>query len=139
MNIKIYIDTNIFLDSILNRDEGIADELFTFLEANNVTIILNDISVINIHYFAKKELKGNLELVENYLNRMLDEYLIFSVDEHLLRTALNSSFSDFEDGVQYFCAKEAKADLIISNDKSGFKNSDIEAMKSRDFYERFIG
>jgi len=138
MNIKVYIDTNIFLDSILNRDKGIADQLFIFLEANDATIILNDISIIDIHYFAKKELKGNTKLVEEYLNRMLDEYVIFSIHEDLLRVALNSNFSDYEDGVQYFCAKEAKADLILSNDKRGFKHSDIEVMSSYDFYERFI-
>jgi len=138
MNTKVYIDTNIFLDALLNRDKGIALEILKFLKARDILIFLNDISVINIHYFAQKELKETLLLLKTYLNNLLDDNTIICVDEDLLRVALNSNFSDFEDGVQYFCAKEAKVDLILSNDKRGFKHSDIEVITSYDFYERFI-
>ena len=45
MNAKIYIDTNIFLDSILNRDNGIAKSVLFFLSDKNFEIVLNDISI----------------------------------------------------------------------------------------------
>jgi len=38
-----------------------------------------------------------------------------------------------EDGVQYFCAKEAKADLIISNNKKDFTLSEIEVFSPVEF------
>lgn len=136
MSLKIYVDTNIFLDSILNRDNGIARQVLFFLEDRNFEIILNDISIINIHYFARKGLET--QKLQEYINTFLDEYTIVSADENVLRNAINSGFKDFEDAVQYFCAKEKKAKLIISNDKKGFQKSDIETISSSDFYYQYV-
>ena len=138
MSLKIYIDINIFLDSILNRDKGIADEVLSFLEEKDIEIVLNDLSIINIHYFAEKGLKSKLDLLKTKINTFLDEYVIVPVDKDILKEALNSDFIDFEDGVQYFCAKKIGADLIITNDKKGFKSSDIDTISSLDFYDRYI-
>lgn len=136
MSLKVYIDTNIFLDSILNRDNGIAREVLFFLEDKNFEIILNDISIINIHYFARKGL-GTSSL-KQYINTFLNEYTIISANKDLLLQAINSDFKDFEDGVQYFCAKDYGTELIITNDKKGFKVSDIEVISSLDFYNQYI-
>ncbi|MDQ1297817.1 MAG: hypothetical protein QG558_355, partial [Campylobacterota bacterium] len=77
MGLKIYVDTNIFLDSILDRDNGIARQVLFFLEDRNFEIILNDISIINIHYFARKGLET--QKLQGYINTFLDEYTIVSV------------------------------------------------------------
>ena len=86
----------------------------------------------------KKKLKPNLDLLKEYIGNILDEYTITSIHEDLLRKALNPKFIDFKDGVQYLCAKEVGAELIITNDKKGFKNSDIETINSSDFYDKYI-
>jgi predicted nucleic acid-binding protein len=136
MSLKIYVDTNIFLDSILDRDNGIARGVLFFLEDRNFEIILNNISIINIHYFARKGLET--QKLQEYINTFLDEYTIVSADENVLRSAINSGFKDFEDAVQYFCAKEKKAKLIISNDKKGFQKSDIGTISASDFYYQYV-
>ena len=35
MSLRIYIDTNVFLNSILNRDNGISNEILSFLESKD--------------------------------------------------------------------------------------------------------
>ncbi len=136
MSLKIYIDTNIFLDSILNRDNGISKEILYFLQEKGFEIILNDISIINIHYFAKKGLQS--KELKQYINILLDNFTIISADKFIIQQAINSDFNDFEDAVQYFCAKNINADLIITNDKKGFKNSTIDTITSKDFFNRYI-
>ncbi len=138
MSLKVYVDTNIFLDAILNRDNDISKEVLFFLEQKNFEIILNNISIINIHYFASKDKKMTNDMVKKHINIFLDEYTIFSAETEILQTALNSNFDDFEDGVQYFCAKSIGADFIITNDKKGFLNSDIDVITSKDFYNDYI-
>ncbi|PIE84990.1 hypothetical protein CSA08_04390 [Candidatus Gracilibacteria bacterium] len=136
MSLKIYIDTNIFLDSVLDRDDGISKEILYFIQDKGFEIVLNDISIINIHYFARKGLepKG----LKKYINVILDNFTIVSADKLFLKQAINSDFKDFEDAVQYFCAKSIDADLIITNDKKGFKNSTIDTITSKDFYNSYI-
>ncbi len=136
MSLKIYIDTNIFLDSILNRDDGISKEILYFIQDKGFEMILNDISIINIHYFARKGLKA--KDLKQYINIILDNFNIISADKSIIKQAINSDFNDFEDAVQYFCAKNINADLIITNDKKGFKNSTIDTISSKDFYNRYI-
>ena len=127
---------NVFLNSILNRDKEISKKVLHFLKENNFDIILNDISIINVHYYVEKDY--DFEIAKKHIKLFLEEYIIVSASLELLTKALDSDFKDFEDGVQYFCAKEYEADLIISNDKKGFKNSDIETIKSSDFYDKYI-
>lgn len=138
MSLKVYVDTNIFLDAILNRDNNISKEVLFFLEEKNFEIILNNISIINIHYFASKDKNMNNAMVKKHINLFLEEYTIFSAEAEILQTALNSNFDDFEDGVQYFCAKSIGADFIITNDKKGFLNSDLDIITSKDFYAEYI-
>ena len=63
----------------------------------------------------------------------------YSTEGKIIEDANNSKFKDFEDGVQYFCAKEIKADLIISNNKKDFWESDIFVLKADEFYALYIG
>jgi predicted nucleic acid-binding protein len=138
MSLKVYVDTNIFLDAILNRDKNISKEVLFFLEEKNFEIILNNISIINIHYFASKDKNMNNEMVKKHINIFLEEYTIFSAETEILQTALNSNFDDFEDGVQYFCAKSIDVDFIITNDKKGFLNSSLDIITSKDFHNEYI-
>ena len=138
MSLKIYVDTNIFLNAILNRDNNISKDVLCFLKDKNFDIILNNISIINIHYFASKDKDLTKDMVKEQINSFLEEYIICSADTKILQTALNSNFDDFEDGVQYFCARDIGADLIITNDKKGFLNSEIDVITSKDFYYEYV-
>ena len=131
MSYKVYIDTNVFLDSYLKRDGGFAERVFLFLEDRDIEICLNDISIINIAYILKKpfsqnEIKEKIDFITKY-------YTIVCSNANIIRDANHSQFKDFEDGVQYFCAKEIEADLIISNNKRDFKMSDINVLTPQEF------
>ncbi len=53
--IKIYIDTNVFINAIENRDNNISKKVLIFLEnIKDINIYLNDLSIINIHYIGRK-------------------------------------------------------------------------------------
>jgi len=131
MSYKVYIDTNVFLDSYLKRDNGFANRVFMFLEDRDIEIYLNDISIINIAYILKKpfsedEIKDKISFITKY-------YYVVCASSNIIIDANNSKFKDFEDGVQYFCAKSINADLIISNNKKDFKMSDIDVLTPEEF------
>jgi len=128
---RVYIDTNVFLDSYLKRDNGFANRVFMFLEDRDIEIYLNDISIINIAYILKKpfsedEIKDKISFITKY-------YYVVCASSNIIIDANNSKFKDFEDGVQYFCAKSINADLIISNNKKDFKMSDIDVLTPEEF------
>lgn len=136
MSIKIFIDTNIFMNSIENRDSWISKEILLFLKRINADSYLNDLSIINIYYITRKS--TNREKIKVSLETILAEQNIVSIDREIIENALNSNFKDFEDGVQYFYAKRIEADLIITDNKSDFINSDIKVMTAKEFTEKYI-
>ena len=136
MSFRVYIDTNVFLDSYLKRDNGFANRVFSFLENREIEIYLNDISIINIAYILKKEF-SNDEIKEK-IGFMTKQYNVICASSTIIEDANNSDFKDFEDGVQYFCAKKIKADLIISRNKKDFETSDIDVLKPNEFIVLYI-
>jgi hypothetical protein len=60
---------------------------------------------------------------------------ILPINEHIVDETLVSSFSDFEDGLQYFTAKEnAMAGIITRNPKDyKIKDNDMVVQTSKEF------
>jgi len=133
---KIFIDTNVFLDAILNRDNGLSKNVIKHLELLNTEISLSDISVINIAYIVRKEFTK--DEIKNIINLLTKRYNIISANSKIILNANSSDFKDFEDGVQYFCAKEIEADLIITRNKKDFKTSNITVLSAEEFYTLYM-
>ena len=66
------------------------------------------------------------------------EHHLVSVDNDIIDSTLDSEFKDFEDGVQYFCARRVEADLIITDNKRDFKTSTIQVMSAKEFSSEFV-
>ena len=61
---------------------------------------------------------------------------VLPLDDKIVGLALNDeTFSDFEDGLQYFTAIENRQDLIITRNLKDFKNSKIPTMTAGQFIE----
>lgn len=136
MNIKVYIDTNVYLNSIQNRDKNISKEVLIFLEARDIKIFVNDLSIINIHYITRKSV--NREIIKVEIKKILSKHEVVPIDRFIIENSLDSNFKDFEDGVQYFCAKRVESDLIITNNPKDFTNSEIKIMTPIEFHKEYI-
>ena len=136
MSIRIYIDTNIYLNAILDRDNGISKTVLSFLAGADTRVFLNDISIINIHYIIRRTLERHSVLDE--LRTLREENDLVSVDEWVIDRALESDFRDFEDAVQYFCAQKAQAELIITDNVKDYRLSGILVMTVKDFFEKYV-
>lgn len=45
---------------------------------------------------------------------------------------------DFEDGLEYYAAKAAKCDVIVTEDLKDYYFSDIKTLTSLDFFETYM-
>ena len=57
------------------------------------------------------------------------------VDAAVVRLALDSSFVDFEDALQYYSAMTVNADYIITRNKEDFVHSNLPVFDSTEFVE----
>jgi len=131
---KIFIDTNIFLDLILQREyykESIL--ILNAIDKNMFDGVVLDITLLNIDYIAKKQVKD----VREFIGVINKSFSVFGADNNSFTKALQIDNNDLEDNLQYICAKKEKCELIISNDKS-FYSDDMKIFTSYEFVKKYI-
>ncbi len=131
---KIFIDTNIFLDLILKRDYfDKALLIFNAIEKRIFEGIIADITILNIDYIAKKQVKD----LRDFLKLINLLFTVVGADNNMIEKALRIENNDLEDNLQYLLAKKYECELIITNDKA-FYSKDIQTVSSQEFVEKYI-
>jgi len=131
---NIFVDTNIFLDLILKREYYKESMLiFNAIEQKMFMGYMLDITILNIDYIAKKQVKD----IREFLTVINKNFIISGATNEHIKNALNIENNDLEDNLQYLSAKENRCEIIITNDKS-FYSKDIEIMSSLEFRSKYL-
>ena len=131
---KIFLDTNIFLNLLLKRDGYKEAEMI--LNACNQNIFqgfICDITLLNIDYIASKQ----VENIRDFLKILNETFTIVGLDNAMFQKALDLNNSDLEDNAQYVCAKESNCYLVVSDDKA-FYEGDVTVIESKDFVKKYM-
>ena len=137
MRRRIYIDTNVMLDLLGEREpfyRSIA-QLATLADQKKLTMVVSPISFATVNYFLSKFEDSSVAKEKLRKFKILCE--ICKLDESIVEKGLNSSFSDFEDGLQYFSAVDSKCEVIITRNAKDFKNSLIAVMTADEFLKTY--
>lgn len=135
--IRLLIDTNIVID-LLSKREKFYDEaanLFSLADKKELELAISTLTFANTNYILTK-LKSAKEARE-ILRKFKVLVEVVSLDDKIVELALSdTSFPDFEDGLQYYSAIENRIDIIITRNKKDFKNSKIPVLSAKEFLAR---
>lgn len=132
MSKRIWLDTNVVLDVILEREGFVeeASELFLLHEASEIEIFISTLSLANIAFVVKKNGKNPFIVVSGLLKWIN----VTSLERVHFEKIVNSSFRDFEDGLQYFSSLNVRnIEAIITRNKADFKASKIPVLTPKEF------
>ena len=133
---KIFLDTNIVID-LLSRREPFYDEaaiLFSIADKKQIDIAISSLTIANTRYVILRQLKSNK--VKSILRKLRLICQVLPIDDKVVGLALNDkTFSDFEDGLQYFNALENSQDIIITRNLKDFKGSKLPILTAKQFIE----
>lgn len=133
MDNRIYVDTNIFID-LLDSSRPLASGSFEVLQTfmrNGKELFMNSDTITNAYYVCNKTKKYEHSVLVSLLEKVVSLFTVVGIDNSEVMEALHLcgddtlAFKDYEDALQYVCAKKVEADLIVTNDK-GFVSLDIE-------------
>jgi predicted nucleic acid-binding protein len=130
---KIFIDTNVLLDVLLNRKD-VAEEsscIWALCEKDTVKGYISAISFNNAHYVICKV--HSRKKADQAMRTMLDSFNVVPLDDKILNRATDADFNDFEDSIQFFSALHCDADYIISRNIKDFPKEDIPVLEPKDF------
>ena len=135
---RIFLDTNVILDLLGERVpffDSIA-KVATLADQKKLTLIVSPLSFTTIDYVLNK-----YETSESVLNKLRKFKIICEiceVYEEIIDKALNSSFKDFEDAVQYYTALQSNCSIIITRNGKDFKHSTIPIMTAEEYLSSII-
>lgn len=135
---RIFLDTNVILDLLGERVpffDSIA-KVATLADQKKLTLIVSPLSFTTMDYVLNK-----YETSKSVLNKLRKFKIICEVcevNEETIDKALNSSFKDFEDAVQYFCALQSNCSMIITRNGKDFKHSTIPIMTAEEYLSSIL-
>jgi len=134
MHNNIYVDTNIVID-MCDNTRAMHENSFTriteYIEEDACELYINSDTLANVFYILsnRSTLDTGKVLDKMYFVSEIFTLVHIESDDVLMALDLCSDstkpYKDYEDAVQYVCAKKIEADLIVTNDKK-FVSLDIE-------------
>jgi predicted nucleic acid-binding protein len=125
MNKKVFIDSDVILDLLCKREPfySYAAEVFTLGDTKKIELVTTSVVFANVFYILRKLL--GIEKAKELLRKLRIIISVVSVEEKVVDLALNSKFSDFEDGLQYFTARENDIKIILTRNTKDYKEKDL--------------
>jgi predicted nucleic acid-binding protein len=125
MSKEVFIDTDIILDLLCKREPfyPYAAEVFTRGDKGILKLVTTPLVFANVFYILRKLL--GIEKAKELLRKLRIMIGIIEMDDKVVDLALNSSFSDFEDGIQYFSAREHGISTLLTRNIKDYKGFDL--------------
>ena len=125
MNKTVFLDSDVILDLLCKREPfyTFAAEIFTLGDLGKINLVTTSLVYANVFYILRKVL--GIEKGKELLRKLRIIVGVIPVNEKTVDLALNSSFSDFEDGLQYFTARENNIQILITRNIKDYKGKEI--------------
>lgn len=126
MAFSIFVDSDVFLDTLLSRDpfSEKSGAIFLLAAKGEVSIFLSSLVISNSFYVARKEI--GKDVTRRAMRQILGYCQILSVGEIEIRSALASNFTDFEDAIQFYTAlANPNISGIVTRNTSDYKFSTL--------------
>ena len=125
MNKRVFIDSDVILDLLCKREPfyPYAAELFTLGDTKKIELVTTSIVFANVFFILRKIL--GIEKAKELLRKLRIMVGVIPAGEKIVDLALNSQFNDFEDGLQYFSARENGIKVLVTRNIKDYKENDV--------------
>lgn len=131
---KVFLDTNVVVDFLCERELFYqpAAMIVTKAYRKEIDLCCSPMTLATASYLMERG-KISTEEIFGKLSAFMTLCYPTPVDKGVIDAALSSDFTDFEDAMQYYSAKQYGADIIITRDATGFLTADIPCLSPIDF------
>jgi len=132
--INALIDTDVLIDSSFQRQPfaGDSTKLLELCELGTIQGYTTPLLISNLYYLIRKaHTHENTISIVKKLSQILT---IIPVSKNSVSQAIESTFKDFEDALQYFaCMEPGNIQFIITRNKKDYKSSALAVMTPTEF------
>lgn len=131
---KVFIDTNVLVDLLLERDPWADDAavIFSMADRKEIELLCCSLSFSTAIYlmqrmkYSRKEIVTKLSIVKSLCT-------VTTVDGFVLDRVLQSDFPDLEDAMQHYSALAAGAEVIVTRNVKDYAAAGLPVMTPGEF------
>ena len=129
----VLFDSDVLLDVLAQRQPFVVDsaQSLNIAVKPQVQGYVSGHAVTNIFYILRRQVGS--EKARELLSKLLQYLEVASVTDIVIKAALKSSITDFEDAVTSEAANAAGVEVIVTRNKSDFTASAIPALLPDEF------
>jgi len=130
---KLFLDTNIVIDVIANREPFVEDSriILNLCETGKAEGSISALTLCTISYVLRKYATPGM--MRTKLRDLRNILTPIDLSVSLLDKAIASSITDFEDAVQFYTAAYSDADVIITRNIKHFPQDNIPVLTPTEF------
>ena len=134
---KVFVDTNVLLDLLLERETWAQDaaRLFSMADRREVELLCCSLSFSTAVYLMQRFKYTRREIVKK-LSIVKSICTITTVNDAVIGRMLQSDFADLEDAIQYYSALAFGADVIVTRNAEDFASSRIPVLTPQKFIQQ---
>lgn len=139
MQNNIFVDTNIVID-ICDSQRVMHAQSFKlithYIKQDNCELFINSDTLANLFYILSNRSTLDAEEILNKMNFVNEIFILVPIETKDVVMALTlcadtkSNYQDYEDTMQYVCAKKVESNMILTNDKK-FVSIDIDIKRTQ--------
>lgn len=135
MKDKLFIDTNVLIDVVTNRNQPhviFSQRLFAEAYRGNIELYVLSLSFVTTVYVARryhlseKETKRTLRNLSSFMH-------VVGLSKEEVLTMLDTEWNDYEDALQNSAALNVNAEYIITGNVSDFTESSLKVLTPQQY------
>jgi predicted nucleic acid-binding protein len=137
---RFFVDTNVLIDFLADREPFATDaaRLFDLSHKKKIQLYVSAVSYNNIYYILRQSLTHSA--TSKILGELNEWTHVIDVTVGVIRKSLTSEFKDFEDAIQYNCAKSLSTiEAFITRDTSDYKKSSLPVVTPKEAVSLIVG
>ncbi len=132
----VFFDTNVVLDVFTHRQPFYHDSArcWAMAEKRQIQGLVSAVGMTTLYYVVRRyrsraEAARMLEAVRACVG-------FAPCDATIINQAIDAAFTDFEDAVQYFSARAAQADALLTRNTAHFPSGDLAVLTPGEMVSR---
>lgn len=131
---RIFVDANIVIDLLCERYPWFPSvmRIFSMADRGQIELYCSSLSLGTASYLMETRKMSPQDIFEG-IDLLCQMCTPTTVDASVVRQALDSGFTDFEDALQHYSAMTVDAECIVTRNKKDFSSSEIPIYELEDF------
>ncbi len=133
---RVFVDANIVIDLLCERYPWFPKVLriFSMGDLGQIDLFCSSLSLGTASYIMETRKLSTQDIFDG-IALLCKMCTPTTVDESVVKSALASGFTDFEDALQYCSAQTVDADCIVTRNKKDFSASEIPVYELDEFLD----